>query len=736
MEGGGDGEDGGDRRKRGSKRSIRRRQTDEGPSTAARRLLRQLPWRMTLWRRRVRTNQSAPKRRVQGTHVGLLPKVERPGNGYIPSLVTLRTRQHGCRITRGKATLDMSPSEDDASSELWSWLGWAIVRAIYQGLLDFQRTRLEEMGFGPFLRLDELMLDVALIQALKERWDPECHAFLFPWGHMIPTLEDVAQITGLRVDGQAVTGVTYPSYQELAEWLLGLEVTRERSSLVQRMRLQASLGVADTRHQTREGQVDYMARLTEDARAALAEEEGEAADRDLRRFLILVIGKLILGTRGDPVCCRCLPLQEDLSSVGSYAWGAALLAHLFDSLGTSSRETGVGILSPPLLGSWCTEATRRCAPSTALAVLSRRVVTGLQVTLIHNALDTVPFGHWTPYVGEDDTAQPWVERGRPYFGRDIWLHAFNTVVPLHHRLVARTLGLHQAVVEFPTRHRPWERPGRSFRGIQQETDWAVRVREQLTDWEQRGREVASEATSDEDYFRAYAQRYGAQVYKGSRRPFNPEGQIASLEGVLHSTIQQRDDLQAIMTQLREELDRAQQMVGGASSSREDPGRSVLEGQLAAAVARAEDALAQEAELRDSLARMNMLEAEMAELRLCPEAAEVSRWRQEAEEATRWRTEAGDLHTQLGEERHHCELLRSEMKGLERALALVRRSRSSASRSGILSGSARYYLTGSSGWRRNEEEARRRERAPEGSETGPRVMAPPSPRPPEGTGESG
>ncbi|MQL77824.1 hypothetical protein Taro_010241 [Colocasia esculenta] len=203
--------------------------------------------------------------------------------------------------------------------------------------------------------------------------------------------------------------------------------------------------------------------------------------------------------------------------------------------------------------------------------------------MIHDALDSVPFGHvqWTPYVGENDAAQLLVERGRPYFGRHIWLHSFNTVIPLHHRLVARTLGLHQSVVEFPTRQRPWERPGRSFRGIQQETDWTVWVHEQLTDWEQRGREVVSEATSDEDYFRAYARRYGAQVYKGSRRL-----------GILHSTIQQSDDLQAVVDQLRAELDRAQQMVGGASSSREDPGRSVLEGQLAAAVARAEDALAQ------------------------------------------------------------------------------------------------------------------------------------------------
>ncbi|MQL98214.1 hypothetical protein Taro_030920 [Colocasia esculenta] len=212
------------------------------------------------------------------------------------------------------------------------------------------------------------------------------------------------------------------------------------------------------------------------------------------------------------------------------------------------------------------------------------------------------------------------------------------------------------------------------------------------------------------------------------------------EGILHSTIEQRDDLQAVVDQLWEELERAQQMVGGTSSSLDDPGRSVLEGQLAAAVARAEDALAQareqEAELRDSLVRTTALEAKMAELRLRPEAAEVTHWHQEAEEATRQRAEAGDLRTQLGEERHRCELLLSEMKGLERALALVGRSHSSVSRSDISSGSAGHYLTGSSERRRNEEEARRHERVPEGSEIGPRVMAPSSPRPPEGTGESG
>ncbi|MQM17427.1 hypothetical protein Taro_050399 [Colocasia esculenta] len=310
------------------------------------------------------------------------------------------------------ATGVLSPSEGDRplvalseqrASELRFRLGWAVVREIYDGFPDFQRCRLEGMGFGPFLRLEELAPDVALIKALKEMWDPECHAFLFPWGHMIPTLEDVVRITGLRVGGQAVTGTTYTSYQEPVERLLGLDVRGERSSLVQRTALQASLGVASARRQTGEGQAEYMDRMTEDARAAMAEEEGDAADRDLRRFLTLVIGKLILGTRGDPVGCRCLPLLEDLSSVGNYTWGVALLAHLFDSLGTSSRETGVAGFFP-LLQVWAYYHL----PSLGRGVARRRGAVPLlqrwrfcrderslrcQVTLIHDTLETIPFGH-------------------------------------------------------------------------------------------------------------------------------------------------------------------------------------------------------------------------------------------------------------------------------------------------------------------------------------------------------
>ncbi|MQL72810.1 hypothetical protein Taro_005149 [Colocasia esculenta] len=77
------------------------------------------------------------------------------------------------------------------------------------------------------------------------------------------------------------------------------------------------------------------------------------------------------------------------------------------------------------------------------------------------------------------------------------------------------------------------------------------------------------------------------------------------------------------------------MVGGASTSRDEPGRSVLEGQLAAAVRRAEDAAAElqerEADLRASLVRTAALEKEMAEMHLRPQTDEATGLRQEADE---------------------------------------------------------------------------------------------------------
>ncbi|MQL69573.1 hypothetical protein Taro_001876 [Colocasia esculenta] len=415
------------------------------------------------------------------------------------------------------------------------------------------------MGFGGIFRIERMRADSALTQALQSRWDAEATAFVFPWGHMIPSLEDVSRIIGLRTYGRPVSGYTYPCYHDLAQRLLELPVER-RSSLVPRVPLQESLGLFDVEKVAGESEDEHLDRLTWVSRRELASEPGAQADLDLRRFLVLFLGRLLFATRGDAVHCRFLPLLEDLAEVGGYAWGAAFLAHQFDSLDASERQTSISGFFP-----------------------------FLQVI-------------WQPYLGEGDEGQRWLVQACPYFGRSVWLHALNLVLPLHLHLSQCSLGLRQSVVEFPVRDR-FRRPGRSFRGLHDTTDWRERVKEQISNWEHKGKAVKSTATTDDAYLQAYALKYGGKVYKSARHQVDVTGEIASLRALLYSMVQDWEAVQRQTAELanfwkltrfcaqRRELERVRGTgAGGASSSRGAGGSpSLLEAQLAGAVLRDEEA---------------------------------------------------------------------------------------------------------------------------------------------------
>uniref|UniRef100_A0A2C9VZU4 PDZ domain-containing protein n=1 Tax=Manihot esculenta TaxID=3983 RepID=A0A2C9VZU4_MANES len=63
--------------------------------------------------------------------------------------------------------------------------------------------------------------------ALVERWRPETHTFMLPHGECTVTLQDMGQISGLPIDGNAVTGTTGQPWQLLCQDLLGLVPNRE-----------------------------------------------------------------------------------------------------------------------------------------------------------------------------------------------------------------------------------------------------------------------------------------------------------------------------------------------------------------------------------------------------------------------------------------------------------------------------------------------------------------------------
>ncbi|MQM19308.1 hypothetical protein Taro_052310 [Colocasia esculenta] len=144
-----------------------------------------------------------------------------------------------------------------------------------------------------------------------------------------------------------------------------------------------------------------------------------------------------------------------------------------------------------------------------------------QLMRLEELIDGYPYLDvvWQPYLEEGDEGQPWLVQSHPYFGRSVWLHALDLVLPLNQYLCQRSLGLQQSAVEFPVQDR-FLRPGRSFRGLHDTTDWRLRAQEQINNWERRGKAV------------------------------DVSGEIASLRALLHSTVQDREAAQRQTAELR------------------------------------------------------------------------------------------------------------------------------------------------------------------------------------------
>ncbi|MQM12318.1 hypothetical protein Taro_045234 [Colocasia esculenta] len=631
-------------------------------------------------------------------------------------------------------------------------VSWTLVLAAFLALPPFQRERVEEMGFGQIFRIERMRVDPALTQALRSRWDTEASAFAFPWGHMIPSLENVSRIIGLRVHGRAVSGYTYPCYHDLAERLLDLPVER-RSSLVPREALQESLSLFEAGKNAGESEDEYLERLDRVSRRELASEPGPQADLDLRRFLVLFLGRLLFATRGDAVHCRFLPLLADLGEVGGYAWGAAFLEHQFDGLSASERQTSTSGFYP-FLQVWSYlhlpalrrgDLTRPGLVPIARRWDSRRDTRHLddQLERLQEAIDSYPYLDvvWQPYLGEGDEGRPWLVQARPYFGRSVWLHALNLLLPLNLFLTQRSLGLRQSVVEFPVRDR-FRRPGRSFRGLHDTTDWRERAREQIENWERKGKGVRSDATTDDAYLQAYALKYGGKVYKSARHQVDVAGEIASLRALLQSAVQDREAAQRQTTELRSELERMRGAgAGGASSSRSAGGSpSLMEARLAGDVLRAEEAQRhleeRERDLELAHEQAMTLQSERDQLRVRAEAAESQVAEMTRELATlRVQRPSGDQEEVI---RLRAELLAQQTlaQSLQQIVTDIDRSRS-RSRSGVsvsraTGASVGQYLAGSSSRRRNEEEERHR--PGDDGRGGGEMLPPPDRR--EGSGESG
>ncbi|MQL70874.1 hypothetical protein Taro_003211 [Colocasia esculenta] len=475
------------------------------------------------------------------------------------------------------------------------------------------------MGFGSILEIEPFFVDPPLIQVIRDRWDRVSRTFLFPWGHMVPSLEDVARITGLRVDGEAVTGVTYADYTDLTQQLLGLEpfgqYDHERR-MVGRVALLQSLGLAGVRQKADELLPAFAERAAGLARATYGQdaEDTVRADRDLRLFLVFFFGKMLFTTKGDSIHCRFLELLDDLTRVGRYAWGAALLAYTFADLSTGmGRETTVGGFTP-FLQVWsyyylplgrATEVDPTAVPlaSRWLPLVSTATF-AFQLDVLRRHVRDFPalLVVWEPYAGYGDADQPWVVSGGGLFTRNIWVHYLNEIEPLHLRLAARTLGLHQRWVD----EAEPKGIGRKTRGKAKTVDWRTCFPEQFSDWHRGGQVVTSDATDSTAYLQRYQDEYGLRDFMRPERDAR-DTLICQLEGQLAATTAQLAKARVALETLRTAQGAAVQAeVGGASSSR---GPAVA---------------AESEELESALARETLTVAELTEQGSQPAPTELPR----------------------------------------------------------------------------------------------------------------
>ncbi|CAN0913916.1 Protein MAIN-LIKE 2 [Linum grandiflorum] len=181
-----------------------------------------------------------------------------------------------------------------------------------------QIALVDKAGFGCLRLLPSISLDNPLISALVERWRRETNTFHFTVGEMTVTLEDVALLLGLPIDGEPVLGVTHTSCKPVCERFLGKtpEAGYMSGGMVKLSWLK-----------------EYFSHCREDASL-------EEIERHTRAYLLYLVGSTIFSTTtGNKVPVMYLPLFEDFEKAGKYAWGAAALAFLYRALGKASHRS-------------------------------------------------------------------------------------------------------------------------------------------------------------------------------------------------------------------------------------------------------------------------------------------------------------------------------------------------------------------------------------------------------------
>ncbi|MQM11958.1 hypothetical protein Taro_044865 [Colocasia esculenta] len=386
-----------------------------------------------------------------------------------------------------------------------------------------------------------------------------------PWGHMIPTLEDVAYLIGLPVQGEPVVGLERRDYHDDIAELLGPEFVAGRRRPIRSILL-GSLSEAMGLRGGRRGPLETLEEFHAKVRGLL-DLGGRSEERCVRIFTSYFFGRLLFATQSSQMNCKFVLLLRDLAQAGRYAWGAAMLGHLFSLLPSSSRRSqstggftpflqiwgythfpmGRGTIAEerqamvPLMGRW------EVAPDPR--VTDRRAE-DVRVTLDHYPHEQVV---WTPYAGEADSSHPAVAAGRPLFDRHLLLLCLGTCE-------------HQPAIEVPSLGREGHSRRRFFA---EDRDWGEEHGSTIAYWREGGEQVLQQRDLQDSaaYLEGYRAHYAGRLRLDRR--VMPESQaIRLLEGRLAEQEVELARLRTEVRTLKEELARvrASRDLGVSSSA--------------------------------------------------------------------------------------------------------------------------------------------------------------------------
>ncbi|MQM06213.1 hypothetical protein Taro_039034, partial [Colocasia esculenta] len=473
------------------------------------------------------------------------------------------------------------------------------------------------MGFGHLLSVRPFHLDVPYLEALRERWEEDCKAFIMPWGHMIPTLEDVAYLTGLPVQGEPVVGLERRNYHDDIAELLGPEFVAGRRRPIRSILLGSLSEVVGLRGRRR-GPLETLDEFCAGVRGAL--DLGDwSEERSVRIFVSYLFGRLLFATQSSQMNCKFVMLLRDLAQAGRYAWGAAMLGHLFSLLPSSSqRSQSTGGFTPflqiwgytrfPMGRGTLVEGRQTMVPlMTRWEVAPDPRVTDRRAGDVRVALDHYPHEQWYgPHMRGRRT--PRTRRWRQVAPCST---ATSSYCDSGH-LVVRTLGWHQPAIEVPSLGREGHSRRRFFA---EDRDCGADHGSTVVYWREGSEQVIQQRDIQDSsaYMEDYQARYAGRLRLDRR--VMPESQaIRLLEGRLAEQEVELTRLRAEIRTLRAEQQRVRASHDAGASSSAQLARGDLAVRLQEALDRANERI-QELEAERQEGGVATLQAQVEALRL-------------------------------------------------------------------------------------------------------------------------